>query len=61
MTTKKVKMQAPKKTKKKEDDFFMVIPMSDWQDKVLRFVAYLIGFRATGKIYVITINKESLK
>ncbi len=58
MPVKKVKMKA---SKKKEDDFFMVIPMKNWQDKALRFFAYLIGFRATGKIYVITINKESLK
>ena len=61
MTTKKVKMQAPKKTKKEDDNLFIILPMSAWQDTALRWFAHLIGFRSDEKIYVITVNRDYLK
>ena len=44
--------------KKNMDDLFIVLPMKDWQARVLKIVARLIGFHSKEKIYVITVNKE---
>jgi hypothetical protein len=52
-------MAAAKKVKKEEPVFLEIVKMNEFQDKVMRSVAWLLGL-GKEKVYVITLSEKEL-
>jgi len=56
----KIKMATAKKTKKKEEPIFLeIVKMNEFQDKVMRGVAWLLGL-GKERVFVITLSDKEL-
>ena len=54
-----IKMATAKKTKKEEPVFLEIVKMNEFQDKVMRTVAWLLGL-GKEKVYVITLSEKEM-
>ncbi len=55
----KIKMATAKKTKKEEPVFLEIVKMNEFQDKVMRSVAWLLGL-GKERVFVITLRDKEL-